>query len=337
MRNLLKQLCLIDGPSGSEKPVTDFIMKELEGYAELKRDSMGNVIAFKKGKQRAKRRLMIDAHADEVGMIITFITSDGFLKFSTLGGILPSVLLGRKVKIEGKVNGVIGVKPVHLCSAEEKETLPKAKDLYIDIGADSREEAESMVNIGDSATFISDFCEFGENVVKAKAIDDRGGCAVLLSLLKKDSEYDYYATFSVQEENGCRGARVAAYTVNPEFSICLESTTAADISGVSDDKKVCILGKGPAISFMDNSTLYDKELYNAAINSGLTCQSKTAIAGGNNSGSIHLSREGVRPMVISIPCRYIHSSSCACDIRDAEASIELCQYMINKICSGEMG
>lgn len=336
MRDLLKRLCLADGVSGNENSVIEIIKQEISGYADFHTDGMGNIIAFKKGKKRATNILMLDAHTDEVGMIITSVTSDGFLKFETVGGINSSALLCRAVTIEGKVNGVIGAKPIHLCKGDEKEAPPKEENLYIDIGASSKEEALEHIRIGDFATFKSDFTVMCDNYVKAKAIDDRAGCAVLISLLKKEAEYDYYATFSVQEEVGCRGARAAAFAVNPQFAVCLEATTAADIADVADESKVCCLSKGAALSFMDRSTLYDRNLYNCALESGIKCQSKSAVTGGNNSGAIHLSREGIRTLAISVPCRYIHSASGVCCIDDIESAAELAEYMCNKICSGDI-
>lgn len=336
MIKLIEKLCSINAPSGSEDSVSDFIIKELNGYADVKKDSMGNLLVFKKGKNRSKNTLMCDAHTDEVGMIITAITSDGFLKFETLGGINETALVCKKVLINNSVNGVIGIKPVHLCSKEQKEKLPEKEDLYIDIGADSKEEAEKRVNVGDTATFISDFTLLSDTTFKAKAIDDRIGCAVLISLLKKDALYDFYATFTVQEELGCRGAKAASYAVSPDFCLCLEATTAADLDGIDNENKVCSLGKGTAVSFMDRATLYDKELYNEAINSGILCQPKAAVTGGNNSGAIHLNKNGVRTLALSVPCRYIHSASSIADISDIESTILLAEYMINKICSGEI-
>lgn len=336
MRELIKKLCLLDGPSGREHSVSEFIENELKGYADVKKDNMGNLIVFKKGKKPSKSKLMCDAHTDEVGMIITAITEDGFLKFSTLGGIETSALLCKRVLISGKVNGVIGIKPVHLCEKSEKTTLPDKDSLYIDIGAENKEAAEKMVTVGDFATFISDYEELDGSKIKAKAIDDRIGCAILISLLKEEAEYDFYATFTVQEELGLRGAKTAAYGVSPDFCICLEATTAADIYGVSNENTVCKLGHGPAVSFMDRATLYDKELYDCAINSGIPCQPKSAVTGGNNSGAIHLSKSGVRTLAISTPCRYIHSSSSIADLKDAENALTLAKYMINKICSGEI-
>lgn len=334
MLDLLKKLCLLDGTSGSEDNVRDFIIDEIKDYCEYKIDNLGNIICFKKGKKRPSKKLMLDAHMDEVGLIITSVTSDGFLKFDTVGGIDASVLCFKKVKI-GEVFGIISGKPTHLLSKDERKKAPKTDSLYIDIGVSSKDEALSLVSLGDTAIIQSDFNLMGENV-KAKAIDDRIGCAVLINLLKEKAEYDFWAVFSTQEEIGTRGARVATFAVNPDFALALEATTAADIAGVSDDKSVCNLGNGPAVSFMDRATMYDRELYNAALQSGIAVQPKRAVAGGNNSGAIHLSREGVRTLAISLPCRYIHSPSCVANIKDMENMMALTKYMMNIILSGEI-
>ena len=335
MLDLLKSLCNIDGTSGDERSVRDFIISQIDGFCDWKTDNLGNIIAFKKGKKAPKRKIMLDAHTDEVGLIITSITSDGFLKFKTVGGIEASALMFRAVKINGSLNGVISGKPVHLLSADEKKKAAKAESLYIDIGATSKEEAEAMVTLGDTAILCGEYAENGDYII-SKAIDDRIGCAVLISLLKNDSEYDFYASFSVQEEVGLRGAKVSAYSINPDSAIVLEATTAADIAGVADDSKVCKLGNGVAVSFMDRATVYDKAYYTAALNSGLPCQPKAAVAGGNNSGAVHLSREGVRTIALSVPCRYIHTSSSIASKKDCESLLALTKYMLCGIASGEI-
>ncbi len=331
----LEKLCMLNGGSGDEQSVRQYILSELEGFAECKTDPLGNIIAFKKGKSTSKSKLMLDAHMDEVGIIITSITTDGFLKFTTLGGINDNILLSRRVTINDNIKGVIGCKPVHLSSADERKKAPKKDALYIDIGVSSKQEAEKYVRVGDSGIIDSDFEIIGDKI-KAKAIDDRVGCLVLLELLKNDSDYDFYATFTVQEEIGTRGAKTATYGVNPDFALVIEATTAADIDGVCACDKVCVLGNGPAVSFMDRGTVYDRTLYNTALGSGIKCQSKASVTGGNNSAAIHLSREGVRTLAISVPCRYIHSPSCVADIKDIEETVELTKYMVNKICSGEI-
>ncbi len=333
MLELIKRLCALDGTSGDEGAVREFIISQIEGKCEYKIDNLGNIIAFKKGKKAPQKRIMLDAHMDEVGLIITSITSDGFLRFKTVGGIDTAVLMMRRVLINGKTVGVIGGKPHHLAKSATK--LPAADSLYIDIGASTRDQAEAAVRIGDCAVICSDFSVSEEKII-SKALDDRIGCAILIKLINQESEYDFYASFSVQEEVGLRGAKVSAFAINPDSAIILEGTTAADIAGVSGDKQVCELGKGAAISFMDGATCYDREYYKAALSSGIPCQAKRAVAGGNNSGAVHLSREGVRTVSVSVPCRYIHSASSAADIRDAQSAYELARYMLNGIASGNL-
>ena len=333
MKELLKNLCLLNAPSGNEEAVRDFVINEIKDFCEYKVDALGNVIAFKKGKNKAKHKVLVDAHIDEVGFIVTSITNDGFIKFSTVGGIAVSALLASRVVI-GNTFGVIGCKPAHFCKGEEAKNLPNEEELYVDIGAADKAEAEKYVNIGDFGTFAGDFYCLDNGMIKAKAIDDRAGCAVIISLLKEESECDFYASFSVQEEIGLRGARTAAYSVEPEFAVCIDSTTAADISGVAEEKQVCKCGSGPAVSFMDKATLYEKELYNAAINSGITAQPKAFVSGGNNAGAVHLSKSGVRTLALSLPCRYIHSSSGVASLTDIENLKALSKKMINDMASG---
>ena len=336
MLDKMREYCSIDSPSGFEKNIRELILKEISPFCECRVDRLGNIIAYKKGKLPSTVRLMVDAHLDEVGIIISAITPDGFLKFQVLGGIKPSVLLCRKVVINNSVVGVIGCKPIHLTEKEESKKLPGTDALYIDIGCSSRNEAENLVNIGDGGVLVGEFTNLGNGRIKAKAIDDRAGCCILTEILKMESDYDFYATFTFGEEIGCRGAKTAAYTVNPDAAIVLEATSAADIDGVSDENTVCFLGKGPAVSFMDRGAVYDHDYYNSAINSGILCQTKRGTTGGNNASQIHLSREGVRTLAISVPCRYIHSPSSVCDISDIENAKKLTLYMIKKICSGEI-
>ena len=332
MADYLKELCCLDAVSGDEGAVRDYIISKIDGKADWHTDNLGNILVFKKGKNRSVKKLLIDAHMDEVGFIISGVTADGFLKFHTVGGIDTAAIMFRQVRI-GNVNGVICGTPIHLLSGEEKKKLPKPDSLYIDIGADSRETALKLVALGDRAVMRSEYREMG-NKIKCKAIDDRVGCAILLSIITNDSDYDFYASFSVQEEVGLRGAKTAAFSVDADSAIVLEATTAADIADVDGAHRVCTLGDGPAVSFMDRATVYDREYYRAALESGIKCQSKSAVAGGNNSGSIHLSRGGVRTVAISVPCRYIHSASSVADKDDIKNAEILAKYMLDGICGG---
>lgn len=329
MLKIIEALCKRDGVSGDEADIRNAIIKLIDGHCEYNVDNMGNIIAFKKGKNRPSRKIMLDAHTDEVGVIATYITTDGLIKFATVGHIETECLLAQRVRF-GKVLGVIGNKPIHLTSRDERKKLPKTEGLYIDIGCDSKEEAEKLVSVGDTAVFDTPFYEKNGRIT-ARALDDRLGCAILIKLILSEPLYDFYATFTVQEEVGTRGAECAAYTVAPDCCLCLEATTASDILGVSDGERVCVMGDGPVVSFMDRGTLYDRDLFDMAMGSGLKCQKKTAVAGGNNSRSIQRSRGGVKTLAISVPCRYIHSSSCHADISDIEGALALCEYMLCRL------
>ena len=332
MDSLLKELCLTDSASGREKNVRDLIISKIEGHCEYKVDALGNIIAFKKGRKTPKNKIMLDAHTDEVGVIVTGADSDGFLKFSNVGGIDTKVLLARVICFENGVKGVVGVKPIHLLDKDEAGKIPSKDELYIDIGANSKEEALSLVPPGMTGVFSVEYTEFGEHKIMSKALDDRAGCFVLIDIIRSEIEYDAWFSFSVQEEIGARGAGVSAYTINPDYAVVIETTTAADIIDVPEHRRVCELGRGAAISFMDRSTVYLPEVYSRAVETAeknsISYQMKTLVAGGNNAGSVHKTRAGVKTVTINIPCRYLHSPSCVCDERDIRSVRDLAAALI---------
>ena len=318
-----KDLSLLDGISSREDNIRSYIIDKIKNDSSCSFlvDNLGNLIVEKKGKRTPKNKIMIDAHTDEVGLIVSYITDDGFIKFHNVGGINPKVLLGRTVKLNS-LTGVIGIKPIHLAPKDKSKDIPEIDDLYIDIGAASKEEAEKYVSLGDSVTFDSEWVEFGENnqLIKAKALDDRLGCAIMLDMLLNEQEVDLTFTFTVQEEVGCRGAITATNRVKPDYAIALECTTASDISGISGEKRVCSLGGGAVVSFMDGGTVYSKDLYRKAMliadEKSIKAQTKTMIAGGNNASQIHKAAEGVKTLAVSMPCRYLHSPSCVINKND---------------------
>lgn len=336
MSDYLKDLCLLNAVSGNEESVRNFIIDKIKEFCEYSVDNLGNVIALRKGRRTPDKKLMVAAHTDEVGLIITSIRSDGTLTFDAVGGIDSAVIIGKKVKIgKAELNGVVGSKAVHKLSAKQRDEAPEISDLYIDFGAADKQDAEKNVNVGDYAYFDSDYIEFGNRRIKAKAIDDRAGCAIMLSLIEEEPEYDTWFVFNVQEEIGLRGSTVSAYTVQPDIAIVLEATTAADIDGASGAERVCEVGKGPVVSFMDRSTMYDKELYKTAFSLadelGISCQTKSMIAGGNDSGAIHISGKGVRTIAVSLPCRYLHSPSCVISAQDYDDTYTLVKAMMKKV------
>lgn len=334
MLEYLEPLCRLSGASGDESGVAAYIASVISPYCECKIDAMGNLTGFRKGAARPNKLVMLDAHMDEVGVLITSVNEDGFLYFSTLGGINVESLVGKRVRF-GDVTGVIGVKPVHLIQGDEKDKMPDKQDLSIDIGARDREDALRAVRIGQIGTFDSEYRPFGDGYLKARAIDDRVGCAILMDLIVNEPEVDFCFSFSVQEELGLRGARCAAFGLRPDRALVLEATTAADLAGMPDNKTVCYLGQGAVVSFMDGATLYDSKMYQAALalgeQNGIAVQSKRAVAGGNDAGSIHLTCEGIPTFTISVPCRYLHSPSCVIQLEDAVCVEQLARVMLRRM------
>ena len=314
MLEMIKELSSLNGISGREDRVREYIISRLPKTAEYSVDNMGNLIVFVKGKNKAKNKVMLAAHTDEVGMIVTYINSDGFIKFANVGGISTEVQLGRRVKVgEKELTGVIGVTPIHLRRGDDEQKMPKTDELYIDVGAESDKELEGLVSPGDKIVFDSETVEFG-SMLKGKALDDRAGCAVLLDMIISGVEYDTYFAFTVQEEVGCRGAGCATFAVEPDYAVVVETTTAADVSGVSGEKQVCKLGSGAVVPFMDAGTVYSPELYKKANEFAkekeFKIQTKTVVAGGNDARSIKTNRGGVKTLTVSFATRYLHSPSC---------------------------
>ncbi|MBR0349945.1 MAG: M42 family peptidase [Clostridia bacterium] len=338
MLETIKKLSLIDGVSGRENAVRDYIINEVSAYADsIETDPLGNLIVFKKGKNTPKNKVMLDAHMDEVGLMITYINSDGTLEFDRVGGIDKRVMLGKPVTVgENKIQGVIGVKATHMVPAAEKLNMPST--MYIDIGADSKEEAEKVVSLGDYVCFNSEFVEFGDGLIKGKALDDRAGCAILIDMIKSELPYDMYFNFAAGEEVGFGIAQTAFYKVQPDYAIVVETTTAADLADVPENKKVCSLGNGGVISFMDRRTIYPKELFDWAFElaetHGIKAQVKSLVAGGNNAGVIHKTAGGIRTITVSLPCRYLHSPSCVLKKEDIEESAKLIRVLAEEFANG---
>ena len=338
MLETIKKLSLLDGVSGRENAVRDYIINEVSAYADsIETDPLGNLIVFKKGENTPKNKVMLDAHMDEVGLMITYINSDGTLEFDRVGGIDKRVMLGKPVTVgENKIQGVIGVKATHMVPAAEKLNMPST--MYIDIGADSKEEAEKVVSLGDYVCFNSEFVEFGDGLIKGKALDDRAGCAILIDMIKSELPYDMYFNFAAGEEVGFGIAQTAFYKVQPDYAIVVETTTAADLADVPENKKVCSLGNGGVISFMDRRTIYPKELFDRvfelAETHNIKAQVKSLVAGGNNAGVIHKTAGGIRTITVSLPCRYLHSPSCVLKKEDIEESAKLIRVLAEEFANG---
>ena len=329
LMDLLKTLCAIPGVSGDEGDVREYILKRVGGRADdVTTDVMGNVIVRKKGAKTPAKKLMLCAHMDEVGVIVTNITDDGYLKFAMAGGVDNRVVVGKAVILgKQRVPGVIGCKAIHFIKGKEREKAVEIDDMYIDIGARSREDAEKLVSPGDTGAFDEEIREFGDGFIKAKAIDDRFGCAVLISLIESDLPVDCMFAFTVQEEVGTRGAFTAAFRAEPDIALIVEGTTSADMPSVKENKKITKLGSGAVIPFMDGGTIYDKELFGTltglADRNGIPWQTKNVISGGTDGAAFQRSRAGVKTAGIASPVRNLHSPACVAKRSDMEAVFKL--------------
>lgn len=317
---LLKELLGTFGPSGRETEICKVIKKAAENYAdEITEDALGNLIVHKKG---TKKKIMLASHADEIGVIVTFVDEKGFLRFQPVGGLNKKDLQYRRVRFENGTIGVIGSEP------ENKDSL--YSKMYIDIGAKTRKEAEKLISIGDMAVFEGEMHMVGNRIV-SKALDNRIGCYCLLEVLKNaKSENDLYFVFTVQEEVGLRGAKTSAYRINPDFAIAVDVTDTGDTP--ETDEMAVSLGGGAAVKVMDHSVLCDSfvrsRLIECAKDKGIKYQLEVMPDGGTDAGAISLTREGVKTGGVSIPCRYVHSPSEMVDTEDVKAAIELISEFI---------
>lgn len=337
MIELLKTLCSLDGVSGCEDDVRDFIRQQAGPYADsIRTDALGNLIIFKKGQKPTGNKLLLAAHMDEVGLIITHVLDNGFLKFDFVGGVDRRVAIGKSVVVgPNKVPGIIGLKAIHLVSQDERKKAPKTDSLYIDIGAKDKNSALNMISLGDYGAFVTTSEEFGRDFFKAKAIDDRVGCAVMLKLLQEDLPLDVTFAFTAQEEVGTRGAFAAAFSVTPEIALVLETTTAADLPDIDAGKRVCAPGKGPVISYMDGGTIYDRGLFETlrglAETHQIPWQTKEYIAGGNDARTIQRTKTGVRVAAMSAAVRYLHAPSSVGSIADFDNMLKLAHLFLDRM------
>lgn len=316
---LLKRLTEAYGPSGNEDKVADLIMEEIRPYVdEVRRDRLGNVIALKKGNGKGK--LMMAAHMDQIGVMITEVEKEGYLRFVNVGGISPHVILGHNVVFSNGTTGVI--------AAEDKVQMKdlKLRDMYIDIGASNREEAIKNVNIGDFGVFKSNFVVNGDRV-SSGAMDNRVSCYIQIEAAKriKKSEYDAYFVFTVQEETYVSGAATSAYAIEPDAAIAVDVTDTGDTPNCH--RMAVKMGNGAAIKIMDRGIIthpmMKKFLEETAIKHNIKYQFEVLEFGATDGMAIHVSRSGVPTGVISIPTRYIHTPVEMVDMRDVENVIEL--------------
>jgi len=330
---LLEKLSNAFGPSGCEGEVRRLLARALRDKVDdLQTDALGNLIAFKKGTGPEPRmKVMVDAHTDEVGLMITRVEKNGLLGFRAVGGVDARLLMAKGVVVgERRLPGVITAPPIHLTKAEQREQVLKIEQLTIDIGASSDSEAKGLVKIGDYAAFDTRFevlDEGGLRTVKGKAFDDRMGCAVAAALADSEYEVDLYLSFSAQEEVGRRGALVAAYRIEPDLGFALEGTICEDMPKKEDVSPTTELGKGPAISIMDRSFVADRRLVQLLVDvakaNGIPYQFKQPGTGSTDAGAIHLSKAGVPSVAVSVPSRYIHSPVSMASLNDFDHTVAL--------------
>ena len=336
---LIKALSDIFGPSGCEDSVAKLI---LELTADLgiipKKDRLGNISFCLGADGTNKKKIMLSAHMDEVGFMVTDVTDKGYLKFSNVGGISPDVTAGRHVLVgaeENHICGVIASKAIHHKDREDRLKPEKKENLVIDIGAKTEDEAKAIADIGTFVSFAPNFSTFGKNgrMMHSKALDDRFGCALLVELLRKLKEIEnklpleVYVCFTTREEVGISGATVAANIVRPDYAVVLETTAVADRPDAPESSHVAKVGEGGALSLMDRSTIYDRELIDIALTvakeNNIKVQVKKFVSGGNDAGHIHKSCTGVRTLALSAPTRYLHSPNCVASLDDYEAMLDL--------------
>ena len=338
---LIKKMALCFGPTSCEGEVEQAIRSELEGLdVELFTDRMGNLTAHLQGPAGAPR-VMLSAHMDEVGFMITDIEDDGSIRFDRLGGYDHAVLAGRFVWLgdeHKRIPGVIAAKGIHQMTAKERKKLPDFDDLYIDIGTSSREETEKLLQRGDFAAFDTPFATFGKDgaYIRCKALDDRMGCAILIEVLRavigKGLPLDLWFCFTVREEIGRSGAKVTANRIAPDAAIILETTAIADVADVDPARRVAEVGKGGVLSLLDRSTIYDRGLIDFALDTGkkhgIPVQVKRYVSGGNDAAHIQRAGVGVRCLALSAATRYLHAPVSVAAIKDYESMIALLCAML---------
>ena len=328
---LLKSICEVAGAPGFEDRVRALVIEEVQSLVdEVTVDNMGNVTAFKKGK--TDKKVMVAAHMDEIGFMVTHIDDNGFLKFHPLGGFDPKTLTAQRVIVHGKkdIIGVMGAKPIHVMSAAERTKAPELNDYFIDLGL-PRDEVEAIVAVGDPITRERALIEMGE-CVNCKSLDNRVSVFILIEALKQlkltDIPYDLYAVFTVQEEVGIRGAQVATLSVNPDFSFCIDTTIAYDVPGAQAHEKITSLGKGVAIKIMDSRTICDSRMVSymkkTADEAKIVWQPEVLTGGGTDTMALQqMTPGGSIAGAISIPTRHIHQVIEMCHKSDIQGGIDL--------------
>ena len=337
----LEKLANACGVAGREEEVRNLMIKMLKPYAdEVKLDKMENVIALKKGKKTAPK-VMLAAHMDEVGLMVKTITKDGFLQFTKMGGIDDRILLAQKVNVlteKAALPGVVGSKPPHIQKEEERKKIVTYDEMFLDIGAENREDAKAMgVKVGDPVAFDVEYVKLGKDAAMGKAFDNRAGCAVMIETLKQLEKTDctVYAVGTIQEELGLRGAVTATFGVDPDVGIALDVTIAGDTPGVREFDTTVKIGKGPALTVSDSGLITHPKvlrwLIDTATQNSIEYQLETGLLGTTDAARMALTRQGVPSGTISVPARYIHSPVGLISLKDAENCAKLATAAVQKI------
>ena len=341
--SLIGSLSNAFGVSGFEDDVRRMIEALVAPWADdVRTDVLGNLLVTRRGAPG--RTIMLDAHMDEIGFMITHVEREGFLRFTAIGGWDARLLLAHAVTIRTRdgalVRGVVGTLPPHILGAEERERPVPLEALYLDIGATSADEvAERGVRIGDPATIAYPCEHLPDGLIMGKALDDRAGCAVLIKTLEALADTSFEGTvvcaFTVGEETGLRGARTAAHQIAPDVALAIEGTVAADLPGVSAPKQVTRLGGGAAITIADRSMIVRPLLVHAleriAEAENIPYQHKRPGYGGTDAGAIHVSGAGVLTGAVSVPCRYIHSPLSMLRLSDFDAAVRLVTAFVREV------
>ncbi len=336
MRELLKDLCELDGVSGFEDEVCLFIKRRILPFVDhVNVDALGNLLAFKKGRKPRVRPCIVSAHMDEVGFLVKGFTDKGELTIVPVGAIDPRVVVGRRVRIGDKrIPGAIGLKAIHLTTEEERSIAPGFDQLHIDIGAPTKDDAEGLVRVADPVTFDSRFIPMGEGCVKAKALDDRAGCAVMITMLEAELEYDTWFAFTTNGEIGYRGASVVARRLDPGVCIVLDGTAAGDLPEVDPHLHGTGLRKGAALSFMDRGTIYSrrlvKSLTEAATDRGIRWQYKQMVSDLTDASTLERGASGAQTITLSVPVRNIRSASSIICLSDLDELSKLAVLAIRE-------
>jgi putative aminopeptidase FrvX len=337
----LEKLSNACGVTGRENNVREIMTKLMKPYAdEITVDRLENVIAIKKGKAKAPK-VMLAAHMDEVGLMVKTITKEGFLQFSKVGGIDDRILPAQKVTIftkKGEFSGIIGSKPPHIQKEEERKKIITYDDLFIDVGAENREDAQKKgISIGDPVAFNVQYTPLGKDVVMGKAFDNRAGCIAMIETLKllEKTDVTVCAVGTVQEEVGLRGAGTAAFGVDPDVAIALDVTIAGDVPGVREFDTSVKMGKGPALTVSDSGLITHPKvlrwLLDTAEEEKIAIQLESGLLGSTDAARISMTRQGIPCGTVSIPTRYIHSPVGVLNLKDIEDSAKLTAAAIKNI------